>query len=544
MGYVVRMPKLGMEMKEGTLLSWYVNEGDAVTEDEVLAEFEAEKTTAEITARETGVLRRVYVEEGETVAPGTPVGIVAAIDDDIADLEADAEGASDAAVAPTESKDETDKPTVPATASTGGVKATPKARKRAADLDIDLAGLEGTGYQGAVTAEDVERAAETTSDGATMTLSEERAFDGMRRTIADRLGESYRNAVHVTVHREVDADSLLRALDAARDSLDVEVTLTDLLVRAVSETLTEHPEFNGTVEEGVHQLYEEHNVGVAVDTDDGLVVPVVPDVASKSLAELAETRAKLTEAAAAGQITMDAFRNGTFTVTNLGPLNVDSFTPIINPPQTAILGVNRVSRRPAVDDETASRRTISFALSFDHRAVDGADAARFLETLAGHVRDGQSLVPDSVTDSDGSSDGEESSVDRTVSVHTDGGLAGQVTAGSFEWRVDEPEEVGGSGTAPSPVDRFLGSLAACLAVSIGFQARKRDVTLSSVDVEVEGWPKRGTLRELRATVNVQGETDEEGLNELVELGERGCFVSELLRDDLDFVVRREGRDAA
>jgi pyruvate dehydrogenase E2 component (dihydrolipoamide acetyltransferase) len=202
----------------------------------------------------------------------------------------------------------------------------------------------------------------------------------MRKTIANRLQESYRNAVHVTVSREVDAEALLDAADAA----GTDVSLLDVLLCALSDALDAHPAFNATFEDGTHRLYEEHNVGVAVAVDDGLVAPVVAAVGNRTLDGIAAERRRLTEAVQAGDYAMADLRGGTITVSNLGPLGVDGFTPIINPPQVAILGVNRVQERARPDGEggVTFRRTLPLDLSFDHRVVDGADAARFLGTLA------------------------------------------------------------------------------------------------------------------------------------------------------------------
>ncbi|WP_435176421.1 2-oxo acid dehydrogenase subunit E2 [Halorussus sp. AFM4] len=227
------------------------------------------------------------------------------------------------------------------------------------------------------------------------TVREERTLSPMRRTIADRLQESYRNAVHVTASREVDAEALVRAADTADDRLDADVSIIDLVLCALSATLDEHPAFNATFEEGTHCLYEQHNVGVAVDIEAGLVTPVLRDVGSKSLGDIATERRELTESVRAGDYSMSDLRGGTVTVTNLGVLGVDSFTPVINPPEVAILGVNRIRERAERgDDGVEFRRRTNFDLSFDHRVVDGADAARFLDTLADEVTDAEAFVPD------------------------------------------------------------------------------------------------------------------------------------------------------
>ena len=223
----------------------------------------------------------------------------------------------------------------------------------------------------------------------------------MRRTIAQRLGESYRNAIHVTVSRAVDAEALLAAAEEADERFDAHISLVDLLLAALSATLETHPEFNATFEDGVHTIYEEHNLGVAVAVEDGLLTPVLADAGKLSLPELAAERRRLTERVQAGEHAMSDLRNGTFTVSNLGPLGIDSFTQIINPPEVAILGIGRLRERarPAVGesegesrDEITFRRELTFDLSVDHRVVDGADAARFLATLGEHLTAAEEFV--------------------------------------------------------------------------------------------------------------------------------------------------------
>jgi len=230
---------------------------------------------------------------------------------------------------------------------------------------------------------------------APRTVTEERTLSPMRRTIAERLGESYRNAVHVTLSREVDAEALVDVADRADEELGGEVSLLDVLLLAVSETLEQHPAFNATFEDGTHRVYEEHNLAVAVAIEAGLVTPVIADVGGKSLAEVAAERRRVTDLVQAGDHSMSDLQGSTFTVSNLGPLGVDSFTPIINPPEVAILGVGRTRgrARPDGDGEGVEfHRGMTLDLSIDHRVVDGADGARFLRTLAEHVVDAGSLV--------------------------------------------------------------------------------------------------------------------------------------------------------
>ena len=383
MAYIVRMPKLGMEMENGELLEWKVDVGDPIEPEQVIAEVESEKTVAEVEAREDGVLRSTALDPGEPVDVGTPMGIVAGPDEDVSDLTAEvaSETGETSGSPATGASDDRD------------VRASPRAKRRAEELGVDLRSVEGTGPQGAITADDVEAAdapsdaeADTAEETAGPTVLEERELGEMRRTIAERLGESYREAVHVTLHRDVRVDELLEATDVADDALETDVSVTDLLLMALSETLAEHPEFNATYEDGTHRLYADQNVGVAVDVPEGLVAPVLRGLDGRSLSDLAENRREMTERTLDGEYSMADLQDGTFTVTNLGVLGVDSFDPVVNPPQVAILGVDRIRERPtAVDGEVTVASWMGFDLSFDHRVVDGADAARFLGTFAHHV---------------------------------------------------------------------------------------------------------------------------------------------------------------
>jgi len=483
MGYLVKLPKLSMQMEVGTLVEWHVAESDEVREGDVLGEVESDKAIGEVECAEDGVVRRILVPEGDEAEPGTPIAIVADADEDIADLLAEAgavgvdvgEAASSEAASASESETEENAVEPPQQ------RVTPRARKQARNLGVDPAEAEGTGPKGAVTSDDVERAAaateqaspgsalteeplaklgdspmpeggatsgeraalvaedgrnlasprarrlaeerglelhgiegtgpdgaiigrdvEATSTGSlpelgvgdrTRTVVEERPLDGMRQTISDRLGESYRSAVHVTEHREVDAEALTRAADTASNALDQSISVTDVLLVALSEALEEHPAFNATFEDDMHKLYAEQNVGIAVDVEAGLVTPVIPDISKAAINDIAAVRRDLTDRTLEGNYTMDDLSGGTFTVTNLGVLGIDSFTPIINPPQVAILAVGRIREQPVRDgDDLGFRNHVTLSLSFDHRVVDGADAARFLATLADLVENADDLL--------------------------------------------------------------------------------------------------------------------------------------------------------
>jgi pyruvate dehydrogenase E2 component (dihydrolipoamide acetyltransferase) len=543
------MPKLGMEMEDGTVLKWQYSEGEPVAEGAVLAEVESEKTTAEITAREDGVLRRILVEPGETVPTGAPLGVLAQAEEPIDNLLARAE--PDRSDGPTEYEDtdhgdDPDHVDTQVTTSQQETKLTPRARKLAAAHDVDASQIEATGFQDAVSGADVLRAVDgdrhTQGSSGTPTVREHRPFNGVRQTRAARPGRSESESAHVTVHRDVNAEPLLAAVTAAEQALDSKISVIDLLIAATSRTLQDHPRFNGAVHEDRLALFDEHNIAVAVDTDQGLLSPVISDVRSKSVPEIATARRRLVDDARAGTLSPDALTGGTFTISNLGAFGVDSFTPIINPPQVAILGVDAIEERPVViDGSVVVKPVIGFDLTFDHRAVDGADAARFLQALATALENAAALLPTAARDSDQPAS-DDSTTDRSVRVETEGGLSGCIQAGGFEWAVDEPVDVGGSGAAPSPVAQFLGSLAACLAISIGVQARKRDIELDAVDVDVDATPEQGHVSEITVRIDVTPRDDiaKGEIDDLMERGKRSCYVSSLLREDLDITYSRVG----
>lgn len=219
------------------------------------------------------------------------------------------------------------------------------------------------------------------------------SLDPTRRTIAARLGESYRDAVHVTVQRDIEASALLEA-DATLEDAGREGSIVDIVLLALSDALTEHPRFNATFDGDALTLYHEHNVAVAVDTDRGLLAPVLDDVRGRSIEAIHRQRTELTNRVIAGDHSMADLSGGTITITNLGPFGIDLFTPIINPPQVAIVSLNRLRRRVVLtDDNTPTAVTdLPVGVTFDHRAVDGADAARLLASMAAALVDADALI--------------------------------------------------------------------------------------------------------------------------------------------------------
>ena len=528
MGYVVRMPQLGMSMEEGTVVEWCIAAGEQVREGDPIAIVESEKTTAEVEAREDGVLREIVVPEGETVAPGEPIGVIADPDEDLDQYPTVHDDSADGNK--TEVGDSPDVEDATAESSeASGVRATPGARRHAAEMGIDLAAVEGTGPQGVVTEADVEDHADR-AGAATRTVAETRSLSGMQQTVAERLGESSREAVHVTLNRSVDATALTETLAAAHDA-EVEVSLIDLLIVATCEALEAHPSFNATFEDGEHQLVEEVNVGVAVDLDGGLVTPVLPDVAGKCAETIAEGRRNLVDRVRDGEFTSDDLAGGTFTVTNLGPFGVDHFDPVIDPPQVAILGVGRIREDG----------TLTLSLSFDHRVVNGADAARFLATLVERATDAGALasafetpLPDDSPDAKPSGRAEET---REIRVKSTAGLAGSyAVSGADSVTFDEPTEAGGSGTAPTPVEHLLGALGSCLSLAVRAMADRDGVAIGSVEAAVDGTPDQGPLEAVSIDITLESDATDEALDQVVTKAERACYVERALADDVAIEV--------
>jgi pyruvate dehydrogenase E2 component (dihydrolipoamide acetyltransferase) len=353
----VIMPALGMAQETGKVLRWLKAEGETVAKGEPLLEIETDKVTVEIESPAGGTLAGVRAAEGDDV----PVGEVIAL------VLADGEVAAAPVAAP-------ERPRRPL--------ASPKARRLAQEAGVDIAALAGSGPGGAVVASDVPARARPAANGSVW------------RVMAARTTESWQTVPHFYLRREVDAARLASWRDAVRGKPGQErASVTDLLVKLAAEALTRHRGVNATWDGSAPVPVERVNVGIAVAVDDGLVVPVVHDADRLSLAEVVSRRTALVEAARAGRLRPEDVSGGTFTVSNLGMYGVDGFDAIVNAPQAAILAVGRiVDRLVPVGGRPAVRPTMQLSVSFDHRVVDGARGAQFLETLASLVEEPAGLV--------------------------------------------------------------------------------------------------------------------------------------------------------
>jgi pyruvate dehydrogenase E2 component (dihydrolipoamide acetyltransferase) len=272
-----------------------------------------------------------------------------------------------------------------ADAATEGPKASPVARRLAAHAGLDLSAVAGSGPGGRIMRQDVEAAGSSGDmplEPGPLAEGPAQPLSGLRAVIAERLSASWRERPHVTLTTEADATNLVSARQQLTEELGQKVAYDALLVALVARALREQPGINARLtERGIEQV-SKINIGVAVDTERGLLVPVVHDVAGRDLLQIQQALAELVERALAGRSLPDDLSGGTFTITNLGMFEVDAFTPIINPPESAILGVGRIIAKPvAVDRQVVVRDRMTLSLSFDHRLIDGAPAARFLQRV-------------------------------------------------------------------------------------------------------------------------------------------------------------------
>ncbi len=382
----VRVPKLGMSMKKGVLTKWLKAEGDTVAEGAELYEIATEKITATVPAPASGVLGRVVVPASNAQLPvGALIGLIGEPGDAFPAVEELAGTPPAPAAAPARKA-----AGAPAGAAAGAggaeVLASPAAKRRARELGVDIAQVPPAAPNKRITTDDVEAFADLHAavPGAAGRVV---PFEGIRRIVAERLTESLRTMAQVTVSREVQVGGLVahrRELAPGFEAATgIRLTYTDLLIETVASLLPEHALLNATLTDEGIVVAEAVHMGVAVALEDGLIVPVIRDVGTRPLGEIARERARLADKAQAGTLTLDEVEGGTFTISNLGAYGADAFTPIVNPPQCAILGVGRIVDRPtAVDGRVSVCPTMWLSLTFDHRIVDGAPAAQFLRQLA------------------------------------------------------------------------------------------------------------------------------------------------------------------
>jgi len=418
----VRMPQLGLTMDEGQIARWMVAVGDKVRQGQPLAEIQTDKITAELESPGEGIIRHILVKEGDSCAVAGLVAVITAPGEDYSPAPAQ-EGPLPprAARSTLATRMAEESPSaagrhraspnarrlarnqginldrIAAGSGAGGrivgsdlkgasdtppAKATPLARRVAAAAGVDLDRVPGSGKGGQITREDIERAQAASGPPPFEVIP----LTGVRGVIAARMADSAHSAAAVTLTTEADATELAGLHDrlSTRDAEGAEarVPFDAILVKLVSAALRDHVNLNARLIENEIHVMKDVNIAVAVDTQRGLLSPVVKRADTKSILQIADELATLVGRARSGKSQPEDLEGGTFTITNLGMHEIDAFTPIINPPQCGVLGVGRICPRPVVTgDSLAIRQTVWLSLTFDHRMVDGAPAARFLQCV-------------------------------------------------------------------------------------------------------------------------------------------------------------------
>ncbi len=381
MAVEVVLPKFGLTMLQGTIQQWFKAEGDPVAAGEPLFEVETEKVLYEIDSPASGIVARLLYPAESTVPVATVVAVIAEEGENPAEVAARYEALQPRPTSAAPASPPQPREAAPPPERGGGApRVTPVARKLAKQHGIDLATLAGTGPGGRITREDVEAAIALGAQEAAAGTP----LRGMRKVIAARMQQSLQATAQLTITSEADVTAMVQRRQKLQEQFPL--TYTDLLVEATAKALRQHAQLNAAAEGEMVQLRPDVHIGIAVALDEGLIVPVIRHADRKSLREIAAEASELAEKARAGSLTVDDVSGGTFTITNLGMYGVDAFTPILHLPQAAILGAGRVQEKPAVYDGAITKRHLmTLSLTFDHRIVDGAPAAAFLQTVIHHL---------------------------------------------------------------------------------------------------------------------------------------------------------------
>ena len=372
------MPKLGMTMEEGTITKWIKKEGDRVEKGEPIVEVMTDKVNMEVESPYEGILLKIVAKEGEVVPILKPIAIIGEGGEKI----------EETSFSETEPKVEE----IPIEE----IKASPAAKRLAKELGVDLSLVKGTGPNGRITEDDVRLYIESVSkEVPKATLQAQPAvpigevISPVRKEISQKLSRVYREAVHITLEFTAEVDSIIELREKIKtkaESMGLPIpTINDFFIRIVSRVLKDHPNLNANFDGEKLTRFETVNMGVAVAVKEGLLVPVIKEAEKKNIFEIAKTTNDLVTRTREGRILPDELSGGTFTITNLGMYGIDFFTPILNPPQVAILGIGRIKETLKPGNRIV--KEVILSLSVDHRIVDGAPAAIFLRDLGEALKD-------------------------------------------------------------------------------------------------------------------------------------------------------------
>jgi pyruvate dehydrogenase E2 component (dihydrolipoamide acetyltransferase) len=397
----VYMEALSPTMEEGRIVKWLKRENESVTDGDVLAEVETDKAIMELQARGEGTLRKVLAVEGDTVEVGTMIGVIAANDEDIAKIlatvgvtdteQGQAGGASPDEVSQqlqTAEPEPTAAPTGPAASSllpADRVKSSPLARRLAKERQVDLRVIQGTGPGGRITKRDVESAVPGPRH-VTATVGpayEDVPLSQIRKTIATRLSASIGPVPHFFLTAEIDMEQIAEAREALNSIPDApRISYNDIIIKIVAQALRQHPECNAWWQDDHIRYFNDVHISVAVSVEEGLITPVIRNAQLKSLREIAGEGRELARRARERKLKPEEYTGGTFSISNLGMFDIAQFTAVINPPEAGILAVGSIADAPVVlNGEMTIRKQMRVTMSCDHRVIDGATGARFLQTL-------------------------------------------------------------------------------------------------------------------------------------------------------------------
>ena len=423
----VHMEALSPTMEEGQLVQWLKGEGDAIANGDLLAEIETDKATMELVARGEGLLRKIFLDAGGIAEVGSVIAVIAAADEDISGIEGVTGGAAaaapaDEASAPTAPEPapqavsappavpppETSAPAVVPAASPapgGRIKASPLARRLAEEMGVDITRVSGSGPGGRVVKRDVETAkaagvaapvaapATWASDGAEY---EDVPTSQMRKAIAKRLVTSIGPVPTFYLTVDVDMGRVMEARKSINTMLEkdgMRISINDILLKAIAAALRQHPNCNAQWHDGFVRRFSSVHLGVAVAIEDGLITPVVKNAHAKGIAQISAEVRELAGRARDKKLLPDEYTGSTFIVSNLGMLGIREFTAIINPPEAGILAVGGIVETPVVvDGQVTVRPRMRITMSCDHRVIDGAQGARFLQTLQGMLEEPTAIL--------------------------------------------------------------------------------------------------------------------------------------------------------
>ncbi|HVD66456.1 MAG TPA: dihydrolipoamide acetyltransferase family protein [Gaiellaceae bacterium] len=392
----VTLPRLGQGMETGTIVRWLKSEGENVEKGDPLYELDTEKVTQEVEAEASGVLLKILAGEGEEIEVGKAIAVIGQEGEEIPAAVAEApneEPQAEAEPAPAPEPETAPEPEQRVESTNGGrVKASPLARRIARERGVELSSLRGTGPEGRIVAEDVERAAASGAVSAPARAAapvptgevEVVKLNQMRKTIARRMTEAWEApAFQIAMSADMSASIRLReALLARVKEGGVRPTYSDILTKVVALALLRHRDMNAHFAGDSVELFPTANIGIAVAIPHGLVVPVIPNCEARSIPEIAAARADLVERTRGGKLRSEDLEGGTFTISNLGMYGVERFTAVLNPPQAGILAVGAIEERAVVvDGDFEIQPRMDLTLTVDHRSVDGATASEFLATV-------------------------------------------------------------------------------------------------------------------------------------------------------------------